>query len=105
MKMEIGIIAGEVIQLLESSDRPMRILEVEILIDHPVMMVDMALGWLIRENYLRVVPIAGEKFLCLSNKQLALTCEKRSADEFDLPKGGSYGISTVEIQRNRVGSF
>ena len=81
MITELGIIAGEIIQLLENSDRPMRILEVEILIDHPIMMVDMALGWLIREHYLRVVPMAGDRFLYLSNKTAPLD-ECRSEYEF-----------------------
>lgn len=82
MITEIGIIAGEIIQLLEKADRPMRILEIEILIDYPVMMVDMALGWLIRERYVRVVNLAGEKFLSLTEKRLVTINEGQGAYEF-----------------------
>lgn len=73
MIIEIGIIAGEIIQIMEKSKRPMRLLEVEIMVDHPLRMVDMALGWLIRENYIRVIILGGEKFLFLSDKGLSLT--------------------------------
>lgn len=65
MVIEIGIVAGEIIDLLEKAQRPMRMLELEILIDHPVTLVDMALGWLIREHYVKVVRLAGEKFILL----------------------------------------
>lgn len=65
MVIEIGIVAGEIIDLLERTQRPMRMLELEILIDHPVTIVDMALGWLIREHHVKVVRLAGEKFILL----------------------------------------
>lgn len=71
MIIEIGIIAGEIIQLMEKSQRPMRMLEIEIMIDHPLRMVDMALGWLIRENFVRVINLGGERFLYLSDKGLS----------------------------------
>jgi hypothetical protein len=70
MIIEIGIIAGEIIQLMERSKRPMRVLEIEILTDHPLRLVDMALGWLIREHFVRVINLGGEKFLFLSDKGL-----------------------------------
>lgn len=71
MIIEIGIIAGEIIQLMEKSQRPMRMLEIEIMIDHPLRMIDMALGWLIRENFVRVINLGGERFLYLSDKGLS----------------------------------
>lgn len=71
MIIEIGIIAGEIIQLMEKVKRPMRTLEIEILIDHPLRMVDMALGWLIRESFIRVLNLGGERYLFLSEKGLS----------------------------------
>lgn len=71
MIIEIGIVAGEIIQLMERSQRPMKMLEVEILIEHPLRMIDMALGWLIRENFIRIMNLGGEKFLYLSDKALS----------------------------------
>lgn len=73
MIIEIGIIAGEIIQLMEKSQRPMRMLEIEIMIDHPLRMIDMALGWLIRENFVRVINLGGERFLYLSDKGLSFS--------------------------------
>lgn len=71
MIIEIGIVAGEIIQLMERSHRPMKMLEVEILIEHPLRIIDMALGWLIRENFIRVMNLGGERFLYLSDKGLS----------------------------------
>jgi|CXWL01.1.fsa_nt_gi hypothetical protein len=69
MITEIGIVAGEIIHLLEETKRPLRLVEVEILINQPVIVVDMALGWLIREHYVRVVNMCADKYLFLSDQK------------------------------------
>ncbi len=66
--------------MMERSKRPMRLLEIEIMVDHPLRMVDMALGWLIRENFVRVINMVGEKFLFLSEK--GLTFVKKEQVEY-----------------------
>lgn len=78
MIIEIGIIAGEIIQMMEKSKRPLRLLEIEIMVDHPLRMVDMALGWLIRENFVRVINMGGEKFLFLSDKGLSFVRKEQT---------------------------
>ena len=70
MVTQIGIIAGEIIQLLEKTNRPMTLLEVEIFTDHPLRLVDMALGWLIRECYVRIIHLGGEYCIFLTDKKL-----------------------------------
>ena len=80
MMTEIGIVAGEIIDLLEKTNRPLTITEVKIFIDRPIDMIYMALGWLIRGNYVHVVT-REEKYLFLVSKPVSLGAEPQGVCE------------------------
>jgi len=61
---EIGIVAGAILILLEEKNIPVSVAEIKCLMDEPADLIDMSLGWLIRENYVRVIR-GGEKYSAL----------------------------------------
>lgn len=70
MITEIGIVAGEILTLLEEKKIPVSILDIKFSLDEPMELIDMAIGWLIRENYVQVLR-GGQKYLVLSQKSLS----------------------------------
>ena len=56
MIMEIGIISGEILTLLEDMGKPMSLEEIKFHIDEPIEIIDMSVGWLVRESYIVLEP-------------------------------------------------
>ena len=63
MITQIGIVAGKILNLLEGSDSPVSLDEVEFCIDEPSEMIFMSLGWLAREGYIHLDHRSGEYFI------------------------------------------
>lgn len=69
MITEIEIIAGEILNLLEERKMPVSIPEIKFFLDEPVDLIDMGIGWLMRENCVGVVS-ENEKQLFLHEKSI-----------------------------------
>ncbi len=67
MITEIGLVSGEILEFLEEEDRPVSIEEIKCHLDEPMNVIDMSLGWLIRENYVRVIR-DGQQYLVLQKE-------------------------------------
>ena len=67
MITEIGIVAGEILNLLEEKKGPMNMAEIKSHLDEPMEVINMSLGWLIRDNYVRVIR-DGQKYLVLAKE-------------------------------------
>ena len=68
MITEIGIVSGEILNLLEDKRIPVGITEIQLYLDEPMDVIQMSIGWLIRENYVRVSR-GSEKYLSLVSKE------------------------------------
>ena len=68
MMTQIGIVSGEILNLLEEMKMPVSISDIKFHIDEPVDVIDMSIGWLIREDYVRVVR-GNEKYLLKTKQQ------------------------------------
>lgn len=75
MITEIGIVAGEILELLETKNRPLSIAEITFHLDEPVEMVTMSVGWLVRDQYVRIVRSKNGEY------QLYLVQEEHSLPE------------------------
>lgn len=71
MYTEIGVVAGGILNLLEDKNQPLTINEIKLYIDAPADLVTMALGWLIREKFIRVSGIHGDSIIFLSPQKAA----------------------------------
>lgn len=54
MITETGIISGEILELLESKSGPPSISEIKLALDERMDLINMSIGWLIREGYVTV---------------------------------------------------
>ncbi|MGE0266984.1 MAG: winged helix-turn-helix domain-containing protein [Candidatus Omnitrophota bacterium] len=54
MITEIGIVAGKILELLEANKFPMSVLEIQKELDEPWNVINMSIGWLVRDNYVFV---------------------------------------------------
>lgn len=54
MITEIGIVAGAILNLLEEKKIPLSITEIRSYLNEPLELINMSIGWLIRESYVRV---------------------------------------------------
>jgi len=76
MITEIGIVAGEILELLEDEVRPWSLREIQIHLDEPLDVVMMSVGWLLREKYL--VEIKGrELYVTLASEHAEITVSRR----------------------------
>jgi len=55
MITEIGIVSGKILDLLEDQRLPVSITEIKLRLDEPMDLIHMSIGWIIRENYVRVI--------------------------------------------------
>lgn len=81
MIVEIGVVAREIIELIDKSKRSLTISEVLILINRPIDIVYMALGWLIREHFVGVFHAGDENFLFVVNRDIPSCKDSRIASE------------------------
>lgn len=82
MILEIGVVAGEIIELIDKSERSLTLSEVLILLNRPIDIIYMALGWLIREHYVRVFDAGGEKRLVVINRDIPLCKDTHIVSEY-----------------------
>lgn len=68
MITEIGIVSGEILEFLEQKKIPVSITEIQFELDEPLDLINMSVGWLIRENYVRVIR-GSEKYLSLAMQE------------------------------------
>jgi hypothetical protein len=79
---QIDIAAGEIMDSLERSERLLPFTEVATLINRPIDVIYMALGWLIREHYVGVNEFAGNKYLFIVDRQTHLKMEHQGIREY-----------------------
>lgn len=72
MITEIGIISGEILDLLETKSVPLSIREIKFALDEPMDLINMSIGWLIREGYVNVSVKNGEGFLSIPVENVSL---------------------------------
>jgi hypothetical protein len=65
MMTRIGIVAGEILTLLERSNSPVTLKEIELHVDEPVDVILMSIGWLARESYIFIQAKEGVSFVYL----------------------------------------
>jgi hypothetical protein len=68
MMTNIGIVSGEILNLLDEKQTPVSITEIKCRVDEPVDVIHMSIGWLIRENYVRVIK-GSETYLIVASKE------------------------------------
>ena len=68
MITRLGIIAGEILIVLEEINRPITLDEVEHLISYPIELTLMAFGWLVREGHIHVQNRDNKLYICCSPK-------------------------------------
>lgn len=69
---QIDIVADEIMDLLEKSEKLLPLANVATLINQPLDVFYMAMGWLIREHYVGVNEFAGNKYVFKVNRQTPL---------------------------------
>ncbi|MCK5178967.1 MAG: winged helix-turn-helix domain-containing protein [Candidatus Omnitrophica bacterium] len=67
MITRLGIIAGEILTVLEKTKRPIDLEEVESLIEYSNDTIMMAFGWLIREGHIHVHQKENKFYICCSS--------------------------------------
>lgn len=55
MKTHIGIVSGEILELLDEKQEPMSVAEIRDTLEESLELVHMAIGWLIRDDYVVLV--------------------------------------------------
>lgn len=68
MITKLGIIAGEILIVMEEINRPLTLDEVKHLVPYPVELTLMAFGWLVREGHIHVQHRDKKLYLCCSSK-------------------------------------
>lgn len=63
MITQIGIIAGDILNLIEKYRRPLSVTEIRRLLKSPVSLINMGIGWLIREQCVVVIAKDGHNYL------------------------------------------
>jgi len=63
MITQIGLAAGEILNLFEQRNRPLSMTEIKFYLDVPVDLIYMAVGWLVREGYVRMTVKDDESYL------------------------------------------
>ncbi|MCR4336359.1 MAG: winged helix-turn-helix domain-containing protein [Candidatus Omnitrophica bacterium] len=76
MITEIGIIAGAILEFLEEKQSPVSITEIKLHLDEPRDLINMAIGWLIRENYVHIVRDGQEYFVFSKEPSFSKIFEK-----------------------------
>jgi hypothetical protein len=76
MITEIGIVSGEILELLEGEFRPWSIREIQEHLDEPLDVVMMSVGWLLREKYL-VENKGRELYVTLASDHAEITVSHR----------------------------
>lgn len=66
MITQIGINAGEILNLIDQKKRPVSLAEVRFHLNNAEGLADMSIGWLVREGHVHLVKIGKEKYLCSS---------------------------------------
>jgi hypothetical protein len=56
----LGIIAGEILSLLENADRAMSVREIVSELEEPQEVVLMTIGWLARQGFISIMPVSGD---------------------------------------------
>jgi len=64
MITQIGIISGEILNLIDKKKRPISFGEIRTNLDSQKDLTTMSIGWLIREKYVHLVKDGKEKYLC-----------------------------------------
>jgi len=67
MIMKLGIIAGEILTILEDIKRPLCLKEVKTLIHYPDDIILMAFGWLVREGHIHIRQRDNNVYICCSS--------------------------------------
>ena len=63
MITRIGIVSGDILNLLENQNRPMHLKDFDTQLQYPSAMILMSIGWLAREGYVRLEEEKEEDFL------------------------------------------
>jgi hypothetical protein len=64
MITQIGIVSGEILNLIDEKKRPVSISEIESHFEDEKELTYMSIGWLVREGHVHLVDKGKEKFLC-----------------------------------------
>ena len=67
MITEIGIVSGAILNLLEVKKTPLSITEIKFYLNEPLDLINMSIGWLVRESYVRVIR-EDQKYFALADK-------------------------------------
>jgi len=68
MVIRLGIIAGEILTMLEEIEGPVCVEEGESLMQYPNDIILMGLGWLVREGHIHVRQKDNKHFICCSSE-------------------------------------
>lgn len=63
MIINIGIVSGEILNFLEVKKEPVSITEIKFHLDDPIELINMSIGWLIREKYVHLIRRGSEQYL------------------------------------------
>ncbi|OGX37626.1 MAG: hypothetical protein A3C36_05085 [Omnitrophica WOR_2 bacterium RIFCSPHIGHO2_02_FULL_52_10] len=77
----IGIVAGKILTLLENRKTVLSVDGIKSRLDEPAELVDMALGWLVREGLVMMVPRQNEEVV-QDNSSSGLTLHGLMSDGF-----------------------
>ncbi len=64
MIMEIGLIAGEILNYVEKIEEPFSFDDIKSKIDYPDDLILMSLGWLVREKHIFVKIVDNKYYIC-----------------------------------------
>lgn len=64
MILEIGIIAGEILNFIEKKEHPFTLDDIKSEIDYSDDLILMSIGWLVRENRIFVKQVDGKYYFC-----------------------------------------
>ena len=64
MIMQIGLIAGEILNHIEKIDHPFTLNDIKSKINYSEDLILMSIGWLIRENLVFVTQVDDKYYLC-----------------------------------------
>ncbi len=70
MITQIGIVSGRILELIEDKKTSMSIAEIKFYLDEPMDLINMAIGWLVREQYVRMITKGNENYLSLPPTQV-----------------------------------
>ena len=68
MITKLGIVAGEILTVLEEKQKPVSLEEVEAKIQHSNDIILMAFGWLVREGHVHIRQKDDKLYICCSSE-------------------------------------